>query len=69
MLGYTTWRRLDYPVFNVAPTLETTQDIPTRFTYPIEEQTLNADNYKSASSAIGGDEMTTKLFWDMHPAN
>ena len=69
MLGYTTWRRLDYPVFNVAPTIESTQDIPTRFTYPIEEQTLNAANYQSASSAIGGDDLTTKLFWDMHPAN
>jgi hypothetical protein len=67
LLGYTTWRRLDYPVFNVAPLIESTQDIPTRFTYPIAEQTLNEDNWKAASTAIGGDELTTKIFWDKFP--
>jgi hypothetical protein len=69
LVGYTTWRRLDYPVFNVAELIETTADIPTRFTYPVNEQTLNADNWQDASTAIGGDEKTTKLFWDLYPAN
>ncbi|MBR9999960.1 MAG: SusD/RagB family nutrient-binding outer membrane lipoprotein, partial [Cyclobacteriaceae bacterium] len=40
--AYTTWRRLDYPVFYVAELVESTADIPTRFTYPVSEQTLNA---------------------------
>lgn len=62
--GYTTWRRLDYPIFNLAPTIDSYDQIPVRFTYPINEQTLNADNYAAASSAIGGDLLTTKLFWD-----
>lgn len=61
--GFTVWRRLDHPVFNMPPT-PISDDIPTRFTYPINEQTLNPDNYKAAATAIGGDELTTKLFWD-----
>lgn len=69
LVGYTTWRRLDYPVFNVAELIETTADIPTRFTYPVNEQTLNAERWKAASDAIGGDEKTTKIFWDINPAN
>jgi len=63
LLGWTTWRRLDAPLFNPPPDLDNT-DIPTRFTYPISEQTINGKNYKAASAAIGGDKLTTKLFWD-----
>jgi len=62
--GYTTWRRLDYPIFNIAPTITSYNQIPKRFTYPINEQTLNNANYTAASQAIGGDLLTTKLFWD-----
>lgn len=62
--GYTQWRRLDFPVLNIAPTIETIAEIPVRFPYPVNEQTLNAANYAAAASAIGGDAMSTKLFWD-----
>ena len=64
-LGWTTWRRLDAPTFN-PPSGMTNADIPTRFTYPISEQTLNKNNYTPAASAIGGDKLTTKLFWDKY---
>ena len=47
--------------------LDTENPIPTRFTYPVNEQTLNETNYDAASSAIGGDSQTTRIFWD--PAN
>jgi hypothetical protein len=40
--------------------------VPKRFTYPVNEQTLNADNYYDAAQAIGGDFMSTKLFWDIY---
>jgi len=64
--GYTTWRRLDYPIFNI-PSMKTSySEIPVRFTYPVNEQTLNDVNYKAASAAIGGDLVTTKLFWDKY---
>ena len=32
--------------------------------YPYNEDTMNKDNWEAASTAIGGDEATTKLFWD-----
>ena len=64
-LGYTTWRRLDAPQLNSSPDAQTEGGaIPTRFTYPINEQTLNKTNYEAASTAIGGDALLTKLFWD-----
>jgi hypothetical protein len=41
-------------------------DFPVRFTYPILEQNINSSNYDAASTAIGGDRVTTKLFWDKY---
>lgn len=62
--GYTEWRRLDYPILNIPHTIDNYNEIPVRFTYPVNEQTLNKKSYTEAASAIGGDELTTKLFWD-----
>lgn len=64
--GYTFYRRLDFPTVLVMPPNPPTgvDEIPTRFTYPVNEQTLNAANYAAASTAIGGDLLTTRLFWD-----
>lgn len=60
------WRRLDYPKLlppsggNVPAGLA----IPVRMIYPINEQTLNPANREAAAGAIGGDLVTTKLWWD-----
>lgn len=62
--GYTQWRRLDYPIFNIPEAWTEYSEIPLRFTYPVIEQTINEDNYYAAADAIGGDELTTPLFWD-----
>jgi len=62
--GYTTWRRLDFPILNLPEDATKYSDIPVRFTFPVNEQTLNEANYKAASAAIGGDLITTKIFWD-----
>ncbi len=65
--GWTTYRRLDWPEMNVPEGAITTDGgVPRRFTYPVNEQTLNADNYYQAADAVGGDMMETKLFWDKH---
>ena len=61
--AWTEWRRLDYPKLS-APA-NAVSEIPLRFTYPASEQTLNPTNYKEAASAIGGDKVTTRLFFDM----
>jgi hypothetical protein len=63
--GYETWteiRRLDFPV--LAPPTSPKSGYPTRYTYPTNEQTLNNKHYTTASSAIGGDKVDVKLFWD-----
>lgn len=60
--AWTSWRRLDYPQL-VAPA-SALSPIPVRYTYPVNEQNLNQTNYTTASSAIGGDKVTTKLFFD-----
>ncbi|MFV0593795.1 MAG: SusD/RagB family nutrient-binding outer membrane lipoprotein [Draconibacterium sp.] len=67
-IGYTFWRRLDYPTVLVMPPSPPTgvSSIPVRFTYPTNEQQYNSANWSAAASAIGGDEMSTKLFWDIH---
>ena len=60
--AWTQWRKLDYPLLE--PGADALSAIPLRYTYPIEEQTLNGANWKTASTAIGGDAVDTKLFWD-----
>ena len=65
--GFDAWtvvRRLDAPTMNIAAT--SGLPLPTRFTYPTAERNLNGANNSAASAAIGGDELTTKLFWDKY---
>jgi Formylmethanofuran dehydrogenase subunit B len=65
--GFDAWteiRRLDYPVLPIPVNAQS--GFPVRFTYPISEQNINTSSYNQASSAIGGDLVTTKLFWDKY---
>lgn len=61
--AWTEYRRLGHPILT-APANAYIDEVPVRLTYPISEQTLNQANYTAASSAIGGDLLTTHLFWD-----
>lgn len=66
--AWTTYRRLDFPVL-VAPSNAASAaegEVPKRFTYPVLEQTLNRNNYNAAGTAIGGDKLKTRLFWDIN---
>lgn len=60
--GWVEIRRLDQP--KISTPVGAKSGFPTRFSYPQNEQTLNGANYTAAASAIGGDLVTTKLFWD-----
>jgi hypothetical protein len=60
--AWTEMRRLDFPA--ITTPVGAKSGFPTRLTYPGNEQQLNGTNYTAASSAIGGDVVTTKLFWD-----
>lgn len=55
-------RRLDFPKLEKATDALT--DFPVRFTYPVKEQNVNNINRTAAAAKIGGDNVTTKLFWD-----
>jgi hypothetical protein len=57
------WRRLDFPVLNPPEGMDYA-DIPMRMPFPYNENKMNLDNYTAAAAAIGGDQATTKLFWD-----
>lgn len=63
--AWTEYRRLDYPQLS-APAQSYVPTVPVRLIYPISEQTLNKPNYDSAATSIGGDLLTTKLFWDLN---
>jgi len=65
--GWNVFRRLGYPDLQ-APTDAVSAakgEVPVRFRYPIDEQNYNEQNYNNASEAIGGDEFTNNLFWDV----
>ena len=63
--AWTSFRRLDFPAL-IAPADANETKVPTRLTYPAREETLNATNVEAASTAIGGNTLTTKLFWDVN---
>lgn len=55
-------RRLDFPVLAIVEDAAT--GFPVRFTYPVNEQNVNNTSRSAAASAIGGDAVETKLFFD-----
>ena len=63
--AWTSYRRLDFPALAApANAYNNLTEVPKRYTYPAREQTLNSANVSAASAAIGGNTLTTKLFWD-----
>jgi len=60
--SWSSWRVLGYPAMN-APAVSGLP-VPRRYIYPQSEPNVNGDNYEAASAAIGGDEMSSKTFWD-----
>lgn len=60
--GWSVKRKYDAPAFNTAAV--SGLPLPTRYTYPLNEPTLNKSNYDAAKTAMGGDTQTTKIFWD-----
>ncbi|MFY1046899.1 SusD/RagB family nutrient-binding outer membrane lipoprotein [Chryseobacterium sp. GP-SGM7] len=58
------WRRLDYPALSAPPAASPITTVPVRMMYPISESTTNGVNWAAAGTAIGGDKLSTKIFWD-----
>ncbi len=64
MDGWLEIRRLDQPKLTLP--VGAKSGFPNRYQYPNNEQQLNPANYTSAASKIGGDQVETKLFWDVN---
>lgn len=65
--GWDAWteqRRLAFPMLSAPSTAQSA--FPVRFTYPVNEQEVNVVNYNQAAAAIGGDLVSTKLFFQLH---
>lgn len=56
-------RRLDTPSL-INPPNSNVAGVPVRMIYSDQEYTLNRANVTAAAAKIGGDAVTTKLFWD-----
>lgn len=61
--AWSSWRKLGHPT--LADAGQSGLPVPLRFTYPTTEASLNGANLSAASSAIGGDELQTPIFWDV----
>ncbi len=59
--AWTEWRRTKFPALSPAINPIVGTQIPSRYTYPVDEQTLNSANYAAGSSMVGGDNLDTKL--------
>lgn len=65
--GFEAWstvRFYDHPTMPIA-TLSGLE-MPTRYTYPVTEYSLNEENVNSARSSIGGDALDVPVFWDVN---
>jgi hypothetical protein len=64
--AFANFRRSGFPVLN--PNLFNNKlngGFVRRLTYPDAETSANTVNYQAAASAIGGDKLTTRVFWDI----
>lgn len=69
--GFESWtffRRLDSPGITAPASAFPVAEgkIPVRLTYPSTEPNVNGANYQAAAAAIGGDKLSTKVFWDIN---
>jgi len=62
--GWFEWRRTGFPDLQPAIVNSNNDQIPVRFQYPLDQQTLNPDNYQQAVSNQGLDDINTKVWWD-----
>lgn len=61
--AWTEARRLGVPELATAPSTGLAN--PNRMIYPVEEILINTANYEEAASAMGGDNTTSTIFWDV----
>jgi hypothetical protein len=50
----------------MGPGVQNGGKMPTRLVYPVSVQSLNRTNYQAAAAAMGGDNMQTRVWWDIN---
>jgi hypothetical protein len=64
--SWANFRRSGFPTLTPNPTNPLGGDgFVKRFTYPVSEQGVNKANYDAAKASIGGDNLVTRVFWDI----
>lgn len=62
--GFIEYKRTGFPA-TIEPGPDAFYDVyPSRFEYPSNEESLNNANYSEAATRIGGDQITTKVWWE-----
>ena len=61
--AWTEWRRVKFPDLDPALNPIVGTEIPSRYTYPVDEQSLNTANYNEAANMVGGDLLNSKLIF------
>jgi hypothetical protein len=65
LLGWNVWRRTGFPALTPAPdAVNTSRQIPRRYTYGTTSYATNTAAVTAAAAAIGGDNQDTKVWWD-----
>jgi hypothetical protein len=62
--AWSSWRVLDYPDTFTRPEISM-EAVPRRIQYGNEDPSTNGANYQSAAQAMGGDEKSSRVFWDV----
>jgi hypothetical protein len=62
--AFTDFRRTGKPAFvgKIAPSFSS-YNYPLRYTYPLDEESNNADNYASAVAGLGGKDLPSSIMW------
>ncbi|SFH31234.1 SusD/RagB family nutrient-binding outer membrane lipoprotein [Pontibacter chinhatensis] len=58
------YRRTGLPELPKTEAMLNDKRVPVRFRYPSTVQQMNAENYRKAVEAMGGDDINTKVWWE-----
>ncbi len=57
------YRRTKKPTLPIGPGVQNGGEMPSRLYYPVTVQSLNRSNYLEASARMGGDNLSSKVWW------
>ncbi len=64
--AFANFRRSGYPALTPNPVVGDlgSPGFARRLSYPDVEASANTENYQAAAAAMGGDKLTSRVFWD-----